>query len=173
MSIDPKNLEILATFADSAKQYCEFVESCRNGRPDPFYSRIEAILSALQMNILPVGSEMAVADESHFGPLRMSTVERQEMSRMIAETVAAESKALPEHHQDSEEDMTRAVMLFDDLAGVYGDLHDGLVLWNSGFPESQVEAAWQWRWGYQIHWGRHLLRAMMTVHEIRYQLLAM
>ena len=62
-------------------------------------------------------------------------------------------------------------MLFDDLADIYRDVHHGLALWNASTPDAQAEAAWQWRWNYEHHWGEHLFRAMLTVHEVRYQLL--
>ena len=61
-------------------------------------------------------------------------------------------------------------MFWDDLADIYRDLHNGLVLWNRGRPNAQAQAAWQWRFDYEMHWGEHLFRAMLTVHEIRYTL---
>jgi len=61
-------------------------------------------------------------------------------------------------------------MLFDDLTDIYRELRDGLALWKEATPDAQAEAAWQWRFNYEIHWGEHLFRAMLTVHEIRYQL---
>ena len=64
----------------------------------------------------------------------------------------------------------RAGMLWDDLASIYQDLHDGLALWDLGTEDAQAEATWPWRFNYEAHWGEHLFRAMTTVHEARYQL---
>ena len=66
----------------------------------------------------------------------------------------------------------RASMLWDDLADIYLDLKSGLMYWEIDTEESKIEASWEWRNGFDTHWGTHLARAMQTVHEARYHLYA-
>jgi hypothetical protein len=60
----------------------------------------------------------------------------------------------PEDGQDQRIGMSIAV---GDLTEIASDLHEVLWLFENA---SHNDAVWQFRWGYQSHWGRHL-------HEIR------
>jgi hypothetical protein len=57
--------------------------------------------------------------------------------------------------------------LSDDLADLYRDLKDGLALWHAGNPQSRTDAIWEWRFGFENHWGRHALSALRDMHRIR------
>ena len=50
----------------------------------------------------------------------------------------------------------------DDLADIYKDLKEGLLLYDSGKVN---EAVWEWRFNYLIHWGRHLTGAQTALHQ--------
>ena len=52
--------------------------------------------------------------------------------------------------------------LADDLADIYRDLKAGLSLYEAEHP---IDAAWEWRFRFQIHWGQHLVGAMRPIHE--------
>jgi len=54
----------------------------------------------------------------------------------------------------------------DDLADIYGDLIGVSWLWeNSG----EADAVWHFRFGYQTHWGRHLLDLRSYLHWKLYE----
>ncbi len=176
MPIDQDNFKALSDFAAVAAEYCQFIDRFREGRPDNLYTKLEALLPRIHRAILPVRSEMAEEKHSEFAALEMNHDQAAAISRLIEETVSPEKNLLIEWHNgiassDMESyspDATRAFMLFDDLAGIYRELRDGLALWNVGTPDAQAEAAWQWRFNYEFHWGEHLFQAMLTVHEIHY-----
>ena len=50
----------------------------------------------------------------------------------------------------------------DDLSDIYGDLKEGLLLYNRG---QIVEAVWEWRFNFEIHWGAHLTGAQRAIHS--------
>jgi hypothetical protein len=52
--------------------------------------------------------------------------------------------------------------LFDDLSDIYRDLKEGLVLYKRG---QIVEAVWEWRFHFAIHWGAHLTGAQRAIHS--------
>lgn len=51
--------------------------------------------------------------------------------------------------------------LADDLADIYRDLKEGVILYGQG---DIVEATWQWRFLFEIHWGAHLTGAQRAIH---------
>lgn len=52
--------------------------------------------------------------------------------------------------------------LADDLADIYRDVKAGLSLFEANY---RVEAAWEWRFLFQHHWGPHLVGAQRAIHE--------
>jgi Domain of unknown function (DUF5063) len=57
--------------------------------------------------------------------------------------------------------------LADDLADVYRELKDGLMAWDSTEPTLRAGAVWEWRFGFEVHWGDHAVKAMRAIHRIR------
>ncbi len=53
--------------------------------------------------------------------------------------------------------------LADDIADIYRDLKDGLVL-NEAHLALPEENIWHWRFGYYSHWGKHAIDALRTTH---------
>jgi len=53
--------------------------------------------------------------------------------------------------------------LADDLADIYRDLKEGLVL-NDKHLARPEDVIWEWRLLYYSHWGKHAIDALLTVH---------
>jgi len=180
MKISEDNLKALSAFSEGASEFCGFIDSLRAGRPDRFYTALEAILPQLQRLILPVREEMAEKKLKARDALAMTHEQWQDIAKVIGEAVRHETHDVAVWHRSirpneavaelSEFEAGSAEMLWDDLADIYRDLRNGLALWKIGDENGRAEAAWAWRWNYAHHWGRHLFRAMLTIHEIRYQL---
>jgi hypothetical protein len=51
--------------------------------------------------------------------------------------------------------------LWDDLSDIYRDLIEGLHLYDDG---KVVEAVWEWRFGFESHWGAHLTGAQRAIY---------
>jgi hypothetical protein len=90
------------------------------------------------------------------------------LAKSIADSIATEASALVEQHVDNEQELIRVAMLWDDLADIYRDLKNGLRLFDLGTQDATLQAIWDWRFGYENHWGSHLMQALVTVHEIRF-----
>jgi hypothetical protein len=180
MTIPDANLKALAAFAEIAAEYCRFIDSLRAGRPERLYSTLETLLLNVHGGILPVQEEMAETKHPEYDALAMTHEQWQGIADVIEVAVCPETTDLSGWHRSidtneavarlSECNAGRAEGLSDDLADICRDLHGGLALWEAGTSDSRAEAAWQWRWGYEYHWGEHLFRATLTTHEIRYQL---
>lgn len=51
--------------------------------------------------------------------------------------------------------------LSDDLLDIYRDLQRGFALWET----SKIAAIWQWRFGFEVHWGDHAVDALRALHR--------
>ena len=54
--------------------------------------------------------------------------------------------------------------LSDCLADIYHDLREGLAAFEAGYPD---EAVWEWRFGWEIHWGRHAWEALAALRSLQ------
>ncbi len=52
--------------------------------------------------------------------------------------------------------------LADDIADIYRDLKEGLVLHSDLAPPNDI--LWEWRLGFYSHWGKHAIDARHTIH---------
>lgn len=145
-------------------------------RPDKLFTELEKLLLDLHVGIATVESDMADVEHPEFADLQMDEEQHSAVARSIGHAVGADMWSLFEFLGGTKADANdaekteafRVEMLWDDLADIYRDLHHGLKLWEVGTSDAQAEAAWQWRFGFESHWGHHLFRAMLTVHEARY-----
>jgi hypothetical protein len=55
--------------------------------------------------------------------------------------------------------------LADDFADIYSDLQAGLILYAA---HANDDATWQWRFGFENHWGRHAAHALYALHIAKY-----
>lgn len=52
--------------------------------------------------------------------------------------------------------------LSDDILDVYRDVVGGLVIWEQG---KTADAAWHWRFLFDVHWGDHAIDALRALHR--------
>jgi len=180
MPLTDANLKTLAAFAETAEEFCRFIDRFWAGRPERLYTSLETLLLNVHAAILPVQKEMAEQEHPECAALAMTHDQWREIADIISVSVGPESQSMATEHRGlsteataglCEYDAQRAEMLWDDLADIYRDLRRGLALWKMGTVDGRTTASWGWRYNFEIHWGMHVLRAMQTVHEIRYRLL--
>lgn len=53
--------------------------------------------------------------------------------------------------------------LADDIADIYRDLKERLVLKGTHGSEPE-ELIWEWKFGFQSHWGKHAMDALLAIH---------
>ncbi|MBD2451990.1 DUF5063 domain-containing protein [Nostoc sp. FACHB-152] len=51
---------------------------------------------------------------------------------------------------------------FLNLTDIYLDLKKGLILYEHSYF---IEALWEWRFHFEIHWGAHLVGAQRAIHN--------
>jgi len=168
--------EELKDLAVCTKRYCDFIESLGDNPQANLYTILEELLSEVQTAVLPIQKQ---ASSKEFKTHRLDKSQYKEVTKNISRATSARSDELyasfaSERKGDddwiSKSNMVRVDMFFDDLADIYHDLKNGLILWDIHTPEAIDAASWEWRFGYENHWGQHLFDAMRTIHEIRYRL---
>ncbi|MCA9276254.1 MAG: DUF5063 domain-containing protein [Phycisphaerales bacterium] len=178
MNEDSSNQSSLEKFALVANEYCTLIDSLSDERPPQFYTDLELLLSRLHLAILPIIADAESTETRLTESVEIRVEKWKTISNRIARVTNNETNQLYDWHINSWNTTkpkdnycaVRASMLWDDLADIYGDLKDGLSLWDLNTDESRSEASWEWRFNFEAHWGIHLFRAAQTVHEIRYQL---
>lgn len=53
--------------------------------------------------------------------------------------------------------------LADDFRDIYRDLQEGFALWKH--ESTRNNAIWDWRFGFDTHWGRHAIHALGALHD--------
>ncbi len=159
----------IQTFYEDATAYCALIDSLANGKPERFYEQLLTCLTRLAKSAdeLPHGR---CPGDIECGGHEMTQDERAEVARRLSDAVSPEVFGLMEADKDDSASSHRAFMLWDDLADIYRDLHDGVRFYDSGEKDGMEEAVWQWKFGYEHHWGSHLFNALHTVHGIRHEL---
>jgi len=185
--------ERVRAFYEHAKDYCELIDRLADGRPPEFYGTLLRVLSTLCRDILDLPALMS---EEDYEECDLDEATDQRISRQVEKAIEAEAAELEQWHtrcdevaeEETAKHLTsmgldpqeieassdggslRAALLWTDLAELYCDLLGGVRRYEIGTEDARRAALWEWRCGFEQHWGDHLLRALLTVYEIRFQL---
>jgi hypothetical protein len=142
-------------FAEVGRRYCTWAEGVFGESQEEIHrARLllaDLHLAAVQLPDLGIGKDI---DAVHISEDEWSRI-FQKFGRLPVSTYSDVFNPLKE-----KEPVT--CNLADDLADIYRDIKGGLVLFDSRHP---IDAAWEWRFGFQTHWGHHLLGAQRAIHE--------
>ena len=146
-----EDMPALLAFESIAEEYCAFIDSLRAGRPDYLYSTLESLLNRVHGAILHLDGNLYSDDHPEFEIPELTHEQWDDITNIIAEAAGKEIGKLFQWHVDIagevDENATRAGMIWDDLGGIYRDLHDGLTLCKIGTDDARIDAAWEWRFG--------------------------
>jgi len=160
----------IAAFHRSAVEFCDFIDEIDKEEHPHLYEDLLRLLTQLA----PTGLALPPCGEGGENEYEETSLDYEDWRRVADVVGRATAPALKELTADAAEDDPDAIrteMLWDDLADIYRDLRDGLGIFELGTDDAKKEAAWQWRFGYESHWGEHLFSALLTVHEIRFRVM--
>lgn len=152
-----KNIGDLAIdrFAAVARHYCEWAESnlehSHDGMEHVRLLLAELHLAAVNLPDLGIGKNIDAVTISH-----------DEWSQFYKKFAGLPVTYYFDVFNPLEEESPVTNSLADDLADIYGDVKAGLDLYDAQHP---IEAAWEWRFNFQVHWGQHLVGAQRAIHE--------
>lgn len=153
MANDLKIEPSVGAFAEIAQRYCSWAES-------PSGSPREEMLTARK---LLAELHRAAIDLPDLGPGEDT---EDAISADEWRSVRGRFQKLPvdgywDVFHPLEEEAPVFNTLPDDLSDIYRDLKEGLLLYTRG---QIVEAVWEWRFNFEIHWGAHLTGAQRAIH---------
>ncbi len=156
IATDPR-METIAAFSTLAKDYCDWCEQRHKGR-DP--GRIAAQwLSRLNEGVLSL-PKVSWREKLPLTPhLRDLSPRRRRRRAHLAVFHWTYRKVFDPDPQGTEEPLLGSVMV--DLLGVYGDLSDGLRMYQNGY---QLNACRHWVIMYENHWGIHVTGALNAIY---------
>jgi hypothetical protein len=176
MSISDDYVVVAERFGAVARKYCDIVDSSSTSDRSDLLAQIYEVLPTLidaAIHLPDAGTLVVDAED-----------EEDENSRDANPTPSPDGGAWDELHRslkkrlgDTDTYLTvfdaatdkEAIhgSLSDDIAEIYRDLKDDLVLMdrNAAAPQN---ALWEWRYGFDSHWGHHAMSALKTIHDIRY-----
>lgn len=174
MRRDDLHTEAAERFGAIAQKYCEIVESSSNLGKTELLARLYDVLPSLVDSAIHLPDAATWVDDP--------TNEQPEDSMNAHSISPADSSARYELYRSLKEklgdaDTYRMVFdatkdtaaihcsLADDIADIYRDLKEGLVLMEK--PNGAENAVWEWRFGFGSHWGHHALSALKAIHDIR------
>ena len=59
--------------------------------------------------------------------------------------------------------------LSNDLSEIYQDIAPGLHVWEKANTSEKLCIIWEWKWGYENHWGDHATTALRALHSLLFQ----
>jgi hypothetical protein len=144
----------LQNFADVARRYCAWCEGIPGDAETEARTAVE-LLVQLMRAIAPV--ELGAGGGDAPG---ISNEDWQQMYARFASMPFRYYRAEfdPLNIDDTERGMGDVA---DDLADIWRDLKEGLSLYD---VNDLAGAAWEWRFNFDHHWGRHTTSALYPLH---------
>lgn len=151
--------EATTKFAMVARQYCDWCEKEANKAHEDLLT-VQILLSNLQSHILLLGLPDVAEDSEELADL-VTSEEWKHVRNRLSELPIDGYWFIFEPRTDSPEEPVFGT-LSDDLGDIYRDVKEGLLLFELGKID---DAIWEWRFGFDTHWGRHLTRALYVIHN--------
>ena len=165
--MDPSVLDSapLQHYATLARRYCTLIESHRSHRLREFLLETESLLPSLYQaatqlpEVEPATSETPPESTSAegFGQLLSS------LSTFLGDHDPYREIFDPSDPQDREPVQGS---LADDLTEIHHDVSAGLALLSSAPGIAPADIAWQWRFDFTFHWGRHAASALRVINTL-------
>jgi hypothetical protein len=174
----------LDQFAAVTRQFCSLLESREQVEVRVLTAQVHLLLSELYTLSLRLpstdilfdgGDEDEDEDEYELDeetPSEASAGRRLDPDRLSVEAASKLRSSLESIFEDAcyyrevfdpweADDPEVTGSLGDDLTDIYGDLISGLRKWDRGEGGA---ALWEWRFGFEIHWGEHVTGAIRALH---------
>lgn len=142
-------------FAEIARRYCAWAEG-ELGEPQQEMRNAGRLLVELHAGALHL-PDLGCGEE----------IDASEVSSDECAKVAHKFVKLPiAGYWDVFDPLVESAPVFnslqDDLGDIYRDVRNGLNLYDG---QHFIEASWEWRFNFQIHWGYHLVGAQRAIHQ--------
>ncbi len=164
VELNRDEMEKVEKFAHLARQYCEMLEKDNTSSAEDFLKRAAWLFSALYNAALDLPLAFPDSDD-----LIKDTVSGEESAKICRKPLKKLEHDFYWHTFEPFNEKEEPVFggsLFDDFFDIYHDIKNALNVYENGNLEEQMEAAWDWKFNFEHHWGNHLTGALYGLHCI-------
>ncbi|MGK7377586.1 DUF5063 domain-containing protein [Planococcus sp. 1R117A] len=141
-------------FRIAAAAYCEFIDSCSS------FDEKETLITLL-----------SIASRLYTEAFELPEVELEEghavdVDFSLPEVIFQKHNVYKEIFNPYHDTTPVNGCLDDDITDIYRDIKKGLILYEQGHG---IEAVWEWKFSFEVHWGEHATSAIWALHSINYQ----
>jgi hypothetical protein len=151
----------VAGFTVAAERFCALIESDWRLRGDLLFAELARALACLYAAATKLPD--IELDSDDLPDQRSSHVQWQAAFWPIAAALRKDDFYWDVEPNREETPEVVGRLLTDELGDVYRDVKEGLLLRDSGVPDTDV--LWQWRFEFWSHWGAHAIGALGALHS--------
>jgi len=157
----------IVEFVASANEYCKYIERAEEFEGEELLKILQRLLPFiyLKATLLPQlepffeeGNEKFVREED------WNSI--HDILKVKFGTADAFLEVFDERMKESEHPVV--VSLAENLADLYQDLKDFVILYQTGTNEIMNDAIWECRMNFENYWGQKLVNSMRAIHRLVY-----
>ena len=148
----------------AARTYCSFIETTTKSGTE-FLDELEGVLLDLYKTAITLRWP-TLLHEKDFED-EVSTDDLDSISHRIGERIGGNSvywEVFEPFDHDNHDPVCGD--LVDDLGDIYRDIKRALMIFDLGTAAAKQDAIWQLKFGFENHWGRHAIGALMAIHHL-------
>jgi hypothetical protein len=150
-------------FADTAREYCKFVQHDEDAQPRAYVLRCIQLLLTLHLQALELPSLSTSGEDV------TRTIDSQQWqivrNRIASRIERDQYFMIFDPFEETPEPVVGS--LSDDLSDIWRDLQEGLFSFDDGGKNAVAKAVWTWRFGLESHWGsHHSAHAIGALHSL-------
>jgi hypothetical protein len=147
-------------FIEASREFCSFIETKQCDSGELFLVETQALL----LNLYSLALHLPAIDSNSNPAIELNKEKLIRIRGFISERVPYQYywQIFDPRIETDKEGVCED--LVDDLADMYIDIKGPLLLFETKAIEAQNEAAWQFKWGFQHHWGNHCINALRAIH---------
>lgn len=150
-----EELKAVESFAKVSRKYCSWAETPLSDDPISQLQFTRQILLELHLGVLKL-PEVDLTEEKSSAP------EVKNWKDVLQRFSNLPVDGYWDVFDPLKEDDPVFNSLADDLADIYRDLIEGLYFYDRS---DLIEAVWEWKFQFNIHWGAHLVGAQRAIHS--------
>src|SRR5688572_26862278 len=153
MSVLERDREFGAGFAMVAADYCRVVEDRSAYSPATFLAQLQVTIPA----VYAAGARLPTIEPGEDNEADSRSTDAKTQLLLALEQWLGPYNRYWEVYDPAKPagDEKLPVSLADDLSDIYFDLLEGLSAWRRGTDNDMRNAIFEWRLGWETHWGAH------------------
>lgn len=163
MATSNQNAAIVDRFGVLADRFCSIVDSAPSLDRNTFVSQVHRVLPKLIDEA--IGLQDVEPTDNHEGTNWAARQKMEEWNRLYSslKEKLGEWDLYRQVFDPTQDAEAIHGSLADDLADIYRDLKEGVVL-KETYRTWPQDLIWEWRLAFYSHWGKHAMDALLAIH---------